>query len=66
MSGERYNCNLQPKYQHFLEGPRMPILAAGEKFPQAKLTDTDGKMVEFPAVFAQAPATVVFFYRGRW
>ena len=44
----------------------MPILAAGEKFPQAKLTDTDGKMVEFPAVFAQAPATVVFFYRGRW
>ena len=44
----------------------MSILAAGEKFPQAKLKDTDGKTVEFPAVFAKAPATVVFFYRGRW
>jgi len=55
-----------PTFSIFWEDNIMSILAAGEKFPQAKLKDTDGKTVEFPAVFAQAPATVVFFYRGRW
>ena len=44
----------------------MSILATGEKFPQAKLKDTEGKIVDLPAVFAQASATVIFFYRGRW
>lgn len=43
----------------------MSELTAGKKFPAAKLQDIDGESVEFPAVFAQAPATVVFFYRGH-
>lgn len=44
----------------------MADLAIGGKFPAAKLADIDGRTVEFPAVFEKAPATVVFFYRGRW
>ncbi|MFQ5683790.1 MAG: hypothetical protein ACE5HC_11025 [Candidatus Binatia bacterium] len=44
----------------------MPRLAVGEPFPKARLQDIDGETVEFPAAFAQALATVVFFYRGRW
>ncbi len=42
------------------------MLAIGGKFPAAKLTDIDGNPVEFPGVFKEAQATVVFFYRGRW
>ena len=38
----------------------------GDLFPTAKLRDINGATVEFPGLFAQAPATVVFFYRGRW
>ncbi len=37
-----------------------------DDFPRAQLHDIEGAAVDFPAVFAQAPATVVFFYRGRW
>jgi len=44
----------------------MAELAIGEKFPVAKLQDIDGEAVNFPQIFARAPATVVFFYRGRW
>jgi hypothetical protein len=44
----------------------MVTLAVGDRFPAATLQDIDGAAVDFPAVFAQAPATVVFFYRGRW
>ncbi len=44
----------------------MALLEIGSKFPTAKLQDIDGKVVEFPAIFTQAPATVVFFYRGQW
>ena len=44
----------------------MVKLKVGEQFPAAKLQDIDGATVEFPALFSQAPATVVFFYRGRW
>ena len=44
----------------------MVTLAIGDPFPAATLQDIDGQTVEFPAVFAAAPATVVFFYRGRW
>ncbi len=44
----------------------MTPLEFGSKFPAAKLQDIDGKVVEFPAIFTQAPATVVFFYRGQW
>jgi peroxiredoxin len=44
----------------------MAKLKIGDHFPAAKLRDLDGARVEFPAAFAQAPATVVFFYRGRW
>ena len=44
----------------------MPKLKVGDQFPSAKLQDIDGATVEFPALLSQAPATVVFFYRGRW
>ena len=44
----------------------MALLEIGSIFPNAKLQDIDGKVVEFPAIFTQAPATVVFFYRGQW
>jgi hypothetical protein len=30
-----------------------------------KLNEIDGVAVDFPAIFAQAPSRVVFFYRGR-
>jgi peroxiredoxin len=42
------------------------MLSIGADFPAAKLRDTNGEIVEFPTAFAEAPATVVFFYRGRW
>jgi len=41
-------------------------LAIGDLFPSAALNDIDGVAVQFPAVFIHAPATVLFFYRGRW
>ncbi|MGE5303917.1 MAG: hypothetical protein ACM3TN_11425 [Alphaproteobacteria bacterium] len=44
----------------------MAKLQIGDNFPSAKLCDIDGATVEFPGVFTAAPATVVFFYRGRW
>ena len=44
----------------------MALLEIDSKFSTAKLQDIDGKLVEFPAIFTQAPATVVFFYRGQW
>lgn len=44
----------------------MAKLKVGDLFPAATLQDIDGGAVEFPAIFTQAPATVVFFYRGRW
>jgi peroxiredoxin len=44
----------------------MAKLQIGDNFPSAKLQDIDGLTVEFPGVFTAAPATVVFFYRGRW
>ena len=44
----------------------MAKLRVGDNFPSAKLRDIDGATVEFPEVFSHAPATVVFFYRGRW
>ena len=44
----------------------MAILSVGDSFPIARLQDTNGEAVEFPTVFARVPATVLFFYRGRW
>jgi hypothetical protein len=44
----------------------MVSIAVGDPFPSATIADIDGNTVDFPGVFAQAPATVVFFYRGRW
>jgi peroxiredoxin len=44
----------------------MAKLKTGDLFPPATLQDVDGVTVVFPAIFKQAPATVVFFYRGRW
>jgi hypothetical protein len=40
--------------------------AIGDIFPSASLKDIDGTSVEFPSVFKNAPATVIFFHRGRW
>ena len=44
----------------------MAKLTVGDQFPAATLNDIDGLAVNFPAVLKNAPATVVFFYRGRW
>jgi peroxiredoxin len=44
----------------------MAKLKTGDLFPAATLRDVYGETVLLPAVFTQAPATVVFFYRGRW
>jgi peroxiredoxin len=44
----------------------MTKLTVGDRFPAATLRDIDGAAVDFPAVFNNAPATVIFFYRGRW
>ncbi|MEX0805154.1 MAG: hypothetical protein WD688_17805 [Candidatus Binatia bacterium] len=44
----------------------MSKLAVGDLFPSTQLQDIDGATVDFPAAFANAPATVIFFYRGRW
>ena len=44
----------------------MALLSIGDSFPTAKLQDTNEEAVEFPKVFASAPATVIFLYRGRW
>jgi peroxiredoxin len=44
----------------------MAKLTVGDRFPDAMINDIDGATVDFPAVFKNAPATVIFFYRGRW
>lgn len=44
----------------------MAKLKAGDQFPAVILKDIDSVTVEFPGIFASAPSTVVFFYRGRW
>lgn len=44
----------------------MAILDIGAKFPEATLKDIDGDSIEFPSVLKQAPASIVFFYRGQW
>jgi peroxiredoxin len=44
----------------------MAKLTVGDRFPDAMINDIDGTTVSFPAVFKNAPATVIFFYRGRW
>jgi hypothetical protein len=45
---------------------KMAGLALGEIFPVARLQDIDGNWVEFPQIFSHAPASVAFFYRGRF
>jgi peroxiredoxin len=44
----------------------MSKLGIGDKFPAAILQDTNRETVELPNVFSKAPASVIFFYRGRW
>ena len=44
----------------------MSNLAIGCDFPAAELADVNGGAVQFPGAFSQSPATIVFFYRGRW
>jgi peroxiredoxin len=49
-----------------LEKQKMAKLEIGDNFPSATLQDIDGATLGFPGAFGAAPATVVFFYRGRW
>ena len=42
----------------------MVTVAVGDQFPAASLQDIDGNPVDFPAVFAAAPASVAS-PRGR-
>jgi peroxiredoxin len=44
----------------------MSTLAIDDKFPAAILEDSNRETVELPNVFSKAPASVIFFYRGRW
>lgn len=44
----------------------MPRPSIGDRFPAAKLHDADGAAAGLPEIFSGAPATVIFFYRGRW
>jgi len=44
----------------------MALLDIGAKFPAASLKDIDDNPVEFPSVLMEAPASIVFFYRGQW
>ena len=44
----------------------MALLNDGEKFPTASLQDIDGKPIDFPSILTEAPASIVFFYRGQW
>lgn len=39
----------------------MSKLAVGDIFPTASIEDIDEVLVKFPPVFANAPATVIFF-----
>ena len=44
----------------------MPGLTVGQPFPPVSLQDIDGNWVEFPEIFSRTPASVTFFYRGRF
>lgn len=38
----------------------MTSLGLGDVFPEVKISDIDGQPVEFPLIFAEAPATIFF------
>ncbi len=44
----------------------MSLLSIGAMFPAATLRDIDGEPIEFPTAVKEAPASIVFFYRGQW
>ena len=44
----------------------MALLDIGTKFPKVTLRDIDGEAMEFPTLLREAPASIVFFYRGQW
>ncbi len=44
----------------------MAKLTVGDQFSTGSLKDSNGATVDFPAIFRNVPATVIFFYRGRW
>ncbi|MEE9144113.1 MAG: hypothetical protein V3U06_05015 [Candidatus Binatia bacterium] len=44
----------------------MALLKEGDIFPAASLQDIDGKPIDFPSILTEAPASIVFFYRGQW
>jgi hypothetical protein len=49
-----------------MKGDAMAILDVDAGFPEATLKDIDGDLIEFPSVLKEAPASIVFFYRGQW
>ena len=44
----------------------MALLDIGATFPELTLKDIDDNPISLPEVFKQAPASIVFFYRGQW
>ncbi|HEX9880652.1 MAG TPA: hypothetical protein VGB25_10695 [Candidatus Binatia bacterium] len=44
----------------------MAGITVAQVFPAGRLQDIDGLWVEFPAIFSRSPASVAFFYRGRF
>jgi peroxiredoxin len=44
----------------------MALLNIGAKFPELTVKDIDGDSIDFPSVLKEAPASIVFFYRGQW
>lgn len=49
-----------------VEGRTMALLDIGATFPELALKDIDDNPISLPEVFKQAPASIVFFYRGQW
>jgi hypothetical protein len=44
----------------------MALLDIGATFPVQTLKDLDDYPIAFPSVLQEAPASIVFFYRGQW
>jgi len=44
----------------------MALLDIGTMFPEATLKDIDHNAIVFPSALKEAPASIVFFYRGQW
>ncbi|MGB7948981.1 MAG: hypothetical protein WCH75_14955 [Candidatus Binatia bacterium] len=44
----------------------MALLDIGAMFPEQTSKDIDDHPIAFPSVLKEAPASIVFFYRGQW